>query len=251
MRTIEYSNFRAYETNLTNGSNRSLRSLGRAKARPLTCRYNFKEKLVNRLGAFIVVSLLTGCVTTPPSISWVPSTKMDEFTDRKTCSVSVGSFYTKNAVFTYSNHYYPYIEVVQGDLRVGVKSGGKHPIPVGDVQIRIDSNTAWTIRSSETPLDYVPAGTLKNMQEYTANLPEQNKKLVETTYKTAMDSAARAMSPFTAATGEKAQSILREMLSGQKIKYRTIGLNQAASSTGEYDLGPSLREALSKCGVKL
>lgn len=206
---------------------------------------------MNRLGAFIFVSLVAGCVTTTPSISWISSTKVDEFTDKKTCSVSVGSLYTNNSVFTYSYHYYPYVEIVQGDLRVGVKSGGKHPIPVGEVQIRIDSNTAWTISPSETPLDYVPAETLKNMQEYTTNLPEQNKKLVETTYKTAMESAARAMSPFTAATGEKAQSILKEMLSGQKIKYRTIGLNQAASSTGEYTLGPSLREALSKCGVQL
>ncbi|PSJ46993.1 hypothetical protein C7I36_03595 [Zobellella taiwanensis] len=206
---------------------------------------------MKNIGVFITASLLAGCATTSPSISWVASTKVDEFTDNKTCSVSVGSFYTNGSVFTYSNHYYPYIEVVNGDLRLGVKSGGKHPIPVGDVQIRIDSNTAWTISSSETPLDYVPEGTFSNMQEYAKNLPEQNQKLVEDTYRTAMETTARAMSPFTATTGGKAQSILKEMLSGKKIKYRTIGLNQASSSTGEYDLGPSLQESLSRCGIQL
>lgn len=223
-----------------------------APAKPSYKLYNFKDSFVKRIGFFLFASLITGCsATKPPSILWISSAKVDEFTDTVTCSVSVGSLYTKSSVFTYSHHYYPYIEVVNGDVRVGVRSGGKYPIPVGDVQIRIDSNVAWNISSGETPLDYVPEGTLSQMQEYTKNLPEQNQQLVEATYKTAMETAARAMSPFTAATGEKAQLILKEMLSGEKIKYRTIGLNQAASSTGEYDLGPSLTEALSKCGINL
>lgn len=106
-------------------------------------------------------------------MAWVSTTKVDEFTDLQTCSVTVGSLYTNNSVFTYGNHYYPYIEVVNGDLRVGIKSGGKYLIPVGDVQIRIDDNKAWTICSSETPLDYVPKGTLDNMKEYANNLPEK------------------------------------------------------------------------------
>jgi hypothetical protein len=198
----------------------------------------------------LLVSLLSGCGVAP-TISWVSSTKTDEFTDRTACSVSVGSLYTKTSVYTYSRHYYPYIEIVKGDLRLGVKSGGTHPIPVGDVQLRIDSNPAWTISTGETPVDYVPEASLKTMKAYAQNLPEQSRTLVETTYKTAMEAAARAMSPFTATTGEKAQNILREMLHGNKIKYRTIGLNQAASSTGEYDLGPSLKDALLKCGIKL
>ncbi|KPZ53410.1 hypothetical protein [Pseudoalteromonas sp. P1-25] len=207
---------------------------------------------MRHIGTIAAILILAGCAsTTAPSISWVSNVKVDEFTDQKSCSVSVGSLYTKSSVYTYSNHYYPYIEVVNGDLRLGVKSGGKHPIPVGDVQIRIDSNTAWTISSSETPLDYAPKGTLDTMKDYANYLPEENKELVEATYKTAMESAARSMSPFTATTGDKARKILNEMLSGQKIKYRTVGLNQAASSTGEYDLDPSLASALQQCGIKL
>ncbi|MCI0509451.1 hypothetical protein C8E00_108113 [Chromohalobacter marismortui] len=202
-------------------------------------------------GIFILGIFLVGCATTTPKVAWVSTTNTDEFTDVKTCSVTVGSLYTRKSVFTYSNHYYPYIEVVDGDLRVGIKSGGKHSIPVGDVQMRIDDNKAWTISSSETPLDYIPKGTINNMEEYTKNLPEKNRQLVEATYKRSMKTAARAMSPFTATTGKKAKNILREMLSGTKIKYRTLGLNQAASTTGEYSLDSSLEESLVKCGIQL
>ncbi|WP_415915143.1 hypothetical protein [Pseudomonas lundensis] len=148
-----------------------------------------------------------------------------------------------------TNKYYPYIEVVNGDLRVGVKSGGRFLIPVGDVQLRVDQNKAWTISTSETPLDYVPEGQLKAMQAYAPKDPQQQ-QIVENAYKTAMEATARSMSPFTASTGEKAQSILKEMRSGKTLIYRTVGLNQAASTTGEYVLDQSLEVALRQCGIQ-
>jgi hypothetical protein len=132
---------------------------------------------------------------------------------------------------------------------VGVKSGGQFSIPVGDVQLRIDQNKAWTISTSETPLDYVPEGQLKAMQAYAPKDPQQQ-QVVENAYKTAMEATARSMSPFTAATGEKARSILREMRAGKTVIYRTVGLNQAASTTGEYALDKSLETALNQCGIK-
>lgn len=197
---------------------------------------------------------LAGCAGgiasgTAPSVKWVANSKTDSFTDVSSCAVTVGSLYTSNGVFTMTNKYYPYIEVVNGDLRVGVKSGGRFLIPVGDVQIRIDQNKAWTISTSETPLDYVPEGQLKAMQAYAPKDPQQQ-QIVENAYKTAMEATARSMSPFTASTGEKAQSILKEMRSGKTLIYRTVGLNQAASTTGEYVLDQSLEVALSQCGIQ-
>ena len=197
---------------------------------------------------------LAGCAGgiasgTAPSVKWVANSKTDSFTDVSSCAVTVGSLYTSNGVFTMTNKYYPYIEVVNGDLRVGVKSGGRFLIPVGDVQLRIDQNKAWTISTSETPLDYVPEGQLKAMQAYAPKDPQQQ-QIVENAYKTAMDATARSMSPFTASTGEKAQSILKEMRSGKTLIYRTIGLNQAASTTGEYVLDQSLEVALRQCGIQ-
>lgn len=187
--------------------------------------------------------------SSPPSVKWVATRQTDKFTDRASCAVTVGALYTQTIVFTMSNQYYPYIEVVNGDLRVGVKSGGRVQIPVGDVQMRIDQNPAWTISTGETPLDYVPQGALQGMQAYTKNDPQQQ-LVLENSYKAAMQGTARAMSPFTAATGEKARAILKELRAGRTLIYRTVGLNQAASSTGEYALDQSLEQALHKCGIQ-
>mgnify|MGYP003385538745 CR=1 FL=1 len=122
--------------------------------------------------------------------------------------------------------------VVNGDIRVGIKSAGKYKIPVGGIQLRIDSNKAWTISSSETPLDYVPAGALNIMAQHYQNLPEENRQLIQDAYKTTMEATSRAISPFTATTGEKATKILQEMLVGKNIKYRTIGLNSGIYNAG-------------------
>ena len=95
----------------------------------------------------------------------------------------------------------------------------------------------------------MPEGQLKAMQAYAPKDPQQQ-QIVENAYKTAMEATARSMSPFTASTGEKAQSILKEMRSGKTLIYRTVGLNQAASTTGEYVLDQSLDVALRRCGIQ-
>ncbi|NWC93810.1 hypothetical protein HX855_05345 [Pseudomonas sp. IPO3778] len=202
-----------------------------------------------KLAPVLLLALLTSGCATGPAVEWVTVRNTDKFTDKSSCAVTVGTYYTGGGLYTVSNQYYPYIEVVNGDLRVGVKSGGRFLIPVGDVQLRVDQNKAWTISTSETPLDYVPEGQLKAMQAYAPKDPQQQ-QIVENAYKTAMDATARSMSPFTASTGEKAQSILKEMRSGKTLIYRTVGLNQAASTTGEYVLDQSLEVALRQCGIQ-
>lgn len=202
-----------------------------------------------KLAPALLLALLTSGCATGPAVEWVTVRNTDQFTDKSSCAVTVGAYYTKHGVYTVRNQYYPYIEVANGDLRVGVKSGGQFSIPVGDVQLRIDQNKAWTISTSETPLDYVPEGQLKAMQAYAPKDPQQQ-QIVENAYKSAMEATARSMSPFTAATGEKARSILREMRAGKMVIYRTVGLNQAASTTGEYALDKSLETALNQCGIK-
>ena len=206
-----------------------------------------------KLPSILILALLTtGCTIGPsagPAVEWITVRNTDQFTDKSSCAVTVGTYYTGRGIYTVSNQYYPYIEAVNGDLRVGVKSGGRFLIPVGDVQLRIDQNKAWTISTSETPLDYVPEGQLKAMQAYAPKDPQQQ-QIVENAYKTAMEATARTMSPFTAATGEKARSILKEMRAGKTLIYRTVGLNQAASTTGEYALDQSLESALRQCGIQ-
>ncbi|MFT2184155.1 hypothetical protein [Pseudomonas sp. NBRC 111144] len=203
-----------------------------------------------KVPAILLLALaLSGCATGQrQSVEWITVRDTDQFTDKSTCGVTVGSFYTGGGVYTVSNHYYPYIESANGELRVGIRSGGRFKIPVGDVQIRIDQNPAWTIATGETPVDYVPEGQLKAMQAYGGDAKQQ--EMLEKTYKTALQASAQAMSPFTAATGEKAQQILSQMKTGKVLIYRTLGLNQAASTTGEYALDQSLNKALAECGIK-
>lgn len=86
------------------------------------------------------------------------------------------------------------------------------------------------------------------MQAYGGDAKQQ--EMLEKTYKTALQASAQAMSPFTAATGEKAEKILAQMKTGKVLIYRTLGMNQAASSTGEYALDQSLSKALTECGIK-
>jgi len=57
------------------------------------------------------------------------------------------------------------------------------------------------------------------------------------------------MSPFTAATGEKAAAILKELVHGKVLRFRLIGINQAASTTGEIKLDPSFISAVVEIGI--
>jgi hypothetical protein len=150
-------------------------------------------------------------------------------------------------VYTYAAHYYPFAAVKNGQIRFGVKCGGTIPIPVGSVQIRIDDNPAWTISSSETPVDLVPQASV-GQQPKTAP-GEADDDTFNQMYNMSMKGMARIMSPFTATTGEKAQAIINQMAKGRKLKYRTIGMNQAASTTGEYAIDESFVDGLIKCGI--
>ena len=203
----------------------------------------------------VSVFLLASCQSTAPKVQWVASTEFDRFTDETACSVTTGSLYTQSSVYTYSNHLYPFIEVVKGELRVGLKSGGKYKVPVGDIQLRIDKNKAWDISTNETPVTVKPNSQVDVMTEYAKTLPPEQRDLVINSYKTAMNSSGKMLSPYTAATGDKAKSIVKEMLKGSVLIYRTVGFgqvpNHGGGTTGEFLLDNSLQVALNKCLIKV
>lgn len=64
-----------------------------------------------------------------------------------------------------------------------------------------------------------------------------------------MENMTKIMSPYTATTGDKAKSIIKEMLLGKVIKYRTVGMNQAASTTGEAVIDGSFLKSLREIGI--
>lgn len=200
-----------------------------------------------------IAMLLGACGSTePPTVRWFTQKKVDQFDDTSSCRVTVGSLYYANGtVLTYTNNFYPFVETLDGDLRVGVLSGGQVQVPVGNIQLRIDSNDAWSIETQETPVDYVPSSSTVDMAPYMASMTTEQKAQYQATFETSMENATKIMSPYTAVSGEKARMILSQMLNGYNLIYRRVGFNQAASSTGEYKLDSSFRNALTDCGIAI
>lgn len=191
----------------------------------------------------LLLLVLAACQSTPRSVSpasklWVASTTKDEFTDVVTRMVTVGSFSVGGQTYTQVGKLYPFVGLKNGETYVGVRSGGTYRIPTGTVQIRIDDNAAWTITPDETPTDLVPG---------TAASPVVSKDVPASM----MASMAKIMSPYTATTGHKADDIIRQMLAGKVVRYRTVGLNQAASSTGEVKIDESFEESIRSIGIKV
>ena len=185
--------------------------------------------------------LLVGCAATGPV--WKPVSNVDEFTDVSTKMVTVGEYAGGSLVVTQSLKYYPFVAIQNGELFVGVRSGGRFRVPTGTVQIRIDANPAWTITPDETPVALVPSVPTMQMEGMPQSVDMAGLQ------KLAMANVTKMMSPYTAATGDKAKSIIRQMLTGKVIKYRTIGMNQAASTTGEVKLDASFAAALKSVGI--
>lgn len=184
---------------------------------------------------------LAGCAAGP---TWQATGTTDEFTDKTTMMVTTSEFPSSRAIVTRSLHFYPVVRKEGDEIYVGVMSGGRFKIPVGTVQLRIDQNEAWTITPQETPVSMMPS-----TPQYALNLPPEQAALVKQAQDQAMLNVTQLMSPYTVTGGEKAKKILKQMLAGQTLKYRTVGINQAASTTGETVIDPTLSESLRIIGI--
>ena len=163
----------------------------------------------------------------------------DKFTDISAKMVTISELASPYFVMQRSMIFYPFVGLREGKLFVGIRSGGQFRMPTGTVQMRIDSNKAWEISPSETPLHFLP-------QQASTLLPiPQGEQIQENI----QESMAKNMSPFTAATGDKAKAIIKEMLAGKKMIYRSVGFNQPASLDGECPLDESFHEAMRQIGI--
>lgn len=188
----------------------------------------------------VTVTMLSGCAGSV----WKATGTTDEFTDKTTMMVTTGNYTAGSSIITSSLKFYPVVRKEGGEIYVGLMSGGRFKIPVGTVQIRIDQNEAWTITPQETPIGLVPASP-----ELALGLPPEQSELIRKAQAQAMENAYKMMSPYTITGGDKATSILKQMLTGQILKFRTVGINQAASTTGEVVLDESLPQSLKLIGI--
>jgi hypothetical protein len=211
---------------------------------------------------------LAGCaVPTAPIVKkneWVAITDADRFADSPVRMVTIGEpTYSESLFMTKFKHYYPFVQLKDGELIVGIRSGGQYKIPAGAVQMRIDGNMTWDISPEETPVYLIPdqatlTVSIPKTTPVDTNTPHgkamadsmaASKAMTEEMRENTPKYLARTLSPFTAATGDKAKAIIKEMFSGRRIIYRSIGYNQADSTEGEVLIDESFNKAMSEIGV--
>lgn len=188
----------------------------------------------------IAAVMLSGCAGSV----WKATGSTDKFTDQTTTMVTTGDYSAGTSIITSSLKFYPVVRREGGEIYVGLMSGGRFKVPVGTIQLRIDQNEAWTITPQETPVSMVPAAP-----EIALGLPAEQAEMIKNSQAQSMENIYKMMSPYTVTGGDKARAILKQMLSGQTLIYRTVGINQAASTTGEIALDDSLRQSLLVIGI--
>lgn len=194
-----------------------------------------------------VLAVVAGCAQTTPSASakWLVTQSKDPFTDSVTKMVTFGDFNSSTGVYTSSLKYYPFVGTVNGELVVGLRSGGRFRVPTGTVQFRVDESPAWTIEPGETPILLAPAQAISAV----STGDQKTDHAVAASQKQMMESVQKMMSPFTATGGEKAREIVAQMLKGKKFIYRTVGVNQAGSTTGYAEIDQSFIDGVRSLGV--
>lgn len=193
--------------------------------------------------------LVAGCATSLPTLpTWGALDRTDRFTDQQSCRVTLVGAIRIDA-YRGGLKYYPYVERRGSELRVGMMAHPSLPAPTGAVQIRVDDLPAWTIDISETPIDTEAGNTSAQM---TALMPATadaaQAEAVRRSAEAMSANITRSVSPYTAATGDKALEILTQMKTGSRVIYRTLGAN-SASTAGEAALGPEFISALGACGL--
>lgn len=201
-----------------------------------------------------VAFALSGCASTDNKGPWRASLTMDRFNDDIDCFVSVADYWGGDFLYTRQNHFYPYVQQKNGELRVGLRSGGRYPIPVGNVKLRIDKNPAWDLLVSESPVDTSPVNTMlpqDYVKNLTESLDEKSKAIVEKSFSAQQKLTSQMLSTYTAATGDKAKKILQEMLTGKMLISQTAGIPGVKSTIGEALLNESLKMALEDCKIRI
>lgn len=209
-------------------------------------------KIIPIICCVLSSTILSGCNSTPEdNETWISILTKDEFTDQIDCTITApDQRIFSSGKYTQTGMLYPFIRLTNGELILGVKSGGKYEIPVGDVQLRVDANTPHLITTAETPVS-VKSEVKNPYAAAVENLPPEQQKIVEDAFANASSSTAKMFAPYTATEGEKAKLILTEMLNGKQLIFRQVALANTTSSTGFTTLNKSLVSALSECGYKL
>jgi hypothetical protein len=190
---------------------------------------------------------------------WLATLDVDMFTDEVACEIVAAESYNggflgmgKRKHVTRTGALYPVIRSNSGGLSIGVKAGGAFPLPPGDIDFRIDRNKAWKIKSSETPKDLVTEVDIPSMPTLQLpNFSEEQQKAYEESMAQMMETIKEASSyssTYTMTTGDKARHIIREMIAGEELIYRSsTQANMGIELSGFAMLGEAFVLELKKC----
>ncbi|HEV2080606.1 MAG TPA: hypothetical protein VGR19_12010 [Allosphingosinicella sp.] len=190
-----------------------------------------------------------------PRETWEVSRVTDPITGSQTCVVAA---YDRAAgmSFTRMGHLYPVVERnPQFGVLVGVSSGGRFRFPTGDILWRVDTNPHREIKAADNP---APASAAP------APATDAASSALQETMALSMRLALAGTATSTLASGERAQEMLREMLSGSGLIFRAAAATPAyglpSSATGQVGqitrdglkpipLDQSFRKGLAECGI--
>ncbi len=211
-------------------------------------------KILQLFFLFLLVMYLSGCVTSNYEFKWVAKVDKDPFTDEETCKISTWNVGETASMWRVNNSIYPLIEVNNGEVLVGVSrspvriGNAVSHIPVGNVQMRIDNNVAWTIEVTETHVTHVPNKNLGyDLSKVIKNDDLVDKDAYAAAIQNAQKTIVQTMSPKTMASGAKAKAILHQLKTGKSLIYRQFAQNVPTQPAVVSLKG--IDAELAKCGV--
>ncbi|MGX1175881.1 hypothetical protein [Pseudomonas sp. R151218B TE3479] len=184
----------------------------------------------------IAIAILSGCTTGP---AWKISSESEVFPKRTSLIVTTGNYTAGNSFLNISN-IFPVVRKEGEEIYVGLMSDGDVRIPIVTAQIWIDQNEVWTISSQETPM-ILGKPSLEYEVEPRSELTRQAQAQGLNIHKILGGCAVTG--------GDKAKAILKQMLRGSVLRFRTIGIDKNVSPIQEVVLDESFSQSLGWAGI--
>ena len=99
--------------------------------------------MIKKCTLLVAVCAITACASNSPKQKWIKKKKKKKKKEKKKCTVTTESFYSGGSVYTLNGNFYPYIQKDDSNVIVGVRSGGKVKMPVGNIQLFSPSCTLF------------------------------------------------------------------------------------------------------------
>lgn len=207
----------------------------------------------------LIAALLVACSFSAPVDAkkkqsvWRAERATDPITGASSCTVTAADR-AGGIKFTRTGATYPVVELnSQHGLLVGVSSGGRYRLPTGDIVWRVDDRPFHEIKAADNPVSDSTHPILADVTDRTVGF----------TMAEANQMVAAMTATSTMASGDKAKTMLAEMLAGQGLIFRSANVQSfgladpRAREVGQITrkgltpipLDESFKGSLAQCGI--